>query len=171
MEQPYSDDENSYNNNENSDNDSDADGYLGVDDISGNNSEENEGADDDDDGYGEYDPNSEQIQFKEEKKPIIVILENKTPKEPKILQNLNFLDTSPSTNWNEEFQALVDEAYFKKREEISVEDRYRISIKLKKLCVEFAEEGAKIGVQIVKEMVFIISFCFIIDYVDVNMIF
>src|SRR3990167_9536006 len=59
-------------------------------------------------------------------------------------------------DWNEKFQNLVEKTYFRMGEEdYSAERQYELSIQLKQLCAQFAEEAAKIGVQIVKEGVFI----------------
>ena len=59
------------------------------------------------------------------------------------------------TNWNEKFQNLVEKTYFRIGENnYSAERQYDLSIQLKQLCAEFAEEAAEIGIQIVKERVF-----------------
>ena len=68
----------------------------------------------------------------------------------------NLEEEENQIDWNEKFQNLVEKTYFRMGEEdYSAERQYELSIQLKQLCAQFAEEAAKIGVQIVKERVFI----------------
>lgn len=68
--------------------------------------------------------------------------------------NRYFEEHKNSFEWNERFQSLVEKAYFRMGEhDYSAERQYELSIQLRQLCMEFANEASEIGVKIVKQMV------------------
>lgn len=91
--------------------------------------------------------------------PVIrMVEESSTSEETKSLRDSYFYENQEG-HWNERFQSLVESAYFRKGEEnYSAVRQYELSLALRQLCASFAKEASDIGVEIVKQMVFLIYF-------------